>query len=143
MVIDESVVIIAPIEKVWRTFIDLTCWADWNSVLTDISAEHDHISEGENFSCCVRPFIFFPIYFEPKVEEVTPFQRITWVSRKFGIISRHVFSFERASEGVHVRSHEILSGPMMLFAERVMPKEKLGALNQTFLRQLKQEAEKS
>ena len=141
MVIDESVVIIAPIEKVWRTFIDLTCWADWNSVLTDISAQRDLISEGENFRCCVRPYVF-PVYFEAKVEEVTPFHRITWISRKFGITSRHFFSFKQAGEGVHVRSHEFLTGPMMLFPECVMPKKKLGALNQTFLRQLKQEAEK-
>ena len=143
MEIDESVVIIAPIEKVWRRFIDLACWADWNSVLTDISAQRGQIIEGENFRCCVKPYVF-PIYFEPKVEEVTPFKRITWVSRKFGITSRHLFSFKQEGGGVQVRSHEVLTGPMMLLPECVMlmPKEKLRALNRTFLKQLKQGAEK-
>jgi uncharacterized protein YndB with AHSA1/START domain len=33
MIIEESIFINAPIDKVWQTFTDLTCWRQWNSVL--------------------------------------------------------------------------------------------------------------
>jgi uncharacterized membrane protein len=33
MVIEESVHINAPLDKVWTLFTDLACWQDWNSVM--------------------------------------------------------------------------------------------------------------
>jgi uncharacterized protein YndB with AHSA1/START domain len=75
MKIEESIEITANIEKVWETFTDLTGWADWNTVLRNIPPGRKRIREGEKFSCSLSPFAI-PVYFEPEVQEVIPFEKI-------------------------------------------------------------------
>ena len=140
MVIRESIAIRAPIIKVWKVFTDLTCWADWNTVLKDVRAESPAITRGSQFQCCIRPFAL-PLYFEPKVEEVVPFERVCWTGEKFGISSIHEFLFQTHGDTVTVVSEEVFSGLPVTVAGRLFPKWKLVALTREFLEDLRKAAE--
>jgi len=53
--IEETVLISAPRETAWQAFVDLTCWADWNRVLTGVRAAPEAcLVDGSRFSCCLR-----------------------------------------------------------------------------------------
>jgi len=50
--------IAAPRPVAWGAFTDLTCWADWNSVLTKVQPGADtSLVGGNGFSCSLRPFV--------------------------------------------------------------------------------------
>jgi hypothetical protein len=109
MVIEESVLINADINKIWKTFTDLTCWADWNSIATDVASGSGRLEAGERFTFCLRPFDL-PIKIEPKIEEVVPREKVVWTGSRFGIFSRHEFLFQQAANGVLVTSREAFRG---------------------------------
>ena len=77
MVIEESILIASPIEKVWNIFTDLACWSKWNTVMEEVSSESLHSREGGSFRFCIRPFVI-PVYLEPVIEEVVPGKKIAW-----------------------------------------------------------------
>ena len=58
MVIKEVIAIHAPIEKVWNTFTDLTCWRQWNTVIRNVRSEERCLSNGKEVRCCLRPYVF-------------------------------------------------------------------------------------
>lgn len=140
MVIEESILIRGSIGKVWKTFTDLTCWADWNTVLRDVSGKDVCIQEGARFRCCLRPFVF-PVYFEPEIEEVVPFRKIAWRGRKFGILARHEYLFAETENGVLVTSREVFSGQTITMAGPVFPEWRIKELTVSLLRDLKKEVE--
>ena len=140
MVIEEILLVRAPVEIVWQTFVDLTRWADWNSVLKDLRFASGCIEKGSTFSCCVSPYAF-PIYFAPKIEEVVPLQKIVWSGEKFGIRSRHEFLFSRKDKSTEVKSRELFSGIPVSLAGPLFPLERLRKLNLDFLRDLKNASE--
>lgn len=140
MVIEESVLIRSPLDAVWQAFIDLTCWADWNTVLQEVSSPKNCIEEGGTFRCCVKPYRF-PISFEPKVKEVLLHQRIVWEVEKFGIHSTHEFLFRSVEGKTEIISRETFSGIPVDVAGPLFPREKLRKMNADFLRDLREAAE--
>jgi hypothetical protein len=140
MLIEEVLLINASVETVWRTFVDLTRWADWNSVLKDIRFTGKGIEKGFTFSCCVKPYVF-PIYFEPEIVEVVHLERIVWTVEQFGIRSRHEFLFSRKDESTEIISRELFSGIPVNLAGPLFPLERLKKLNSDFLRDLKNASE--
>ena len=140
MVIEETITINAPLSKVWHLFLDLTCWADWNSILGDVMSAETCLIEGGKFSCCIRPYAF-PIYFQPKVVEVIPEKKIVWTGRKYGVSSLHEFFFEETPEGSLIRSREIFSGLPIILGGFLFPKQKLTGLTISFLDDLKRASE--
>jgi hypothetical protein len=140
VVIEESIFINAPVEKVWQTFTDLTCWANWNSVLKDIAAEHSLIQKGATFTCSIRPFVF-PVQFESFIEEVVPLERVVWSGSKYGIFARHVFIFQRKGDRVQVLSTETFKGITIENLKFVFPGWRIRQLTQSFLIDLKKASE--
>jgi len=140
MVIEETIMVHAPVKKVWDVFVDLTCWADWNRVLTDISANQMCLTGGSGFRCCMRPY-FFTVYFEPKVSEVVPYKKIVWTAGKFGISSVHEFIFEERPEGVEIISRERFRGLPVLLGSMFFLQGKIRELTVSFLDGLRQGAE--
>jgi hypothetical protein len=140
MVIEESLIIRAPVKKTWDVFVDLTCWADWNRVLTDISASDMCLTDGSGFRCCMRPY-FFTVYFEPKVSEVIPYRKVVWTAGKFGISSLHEFLFEERPEGVEIISRERFKGVPVLLGAMLFLEGKIRELTVSFLDGLRQAAE--
>jgi len=140
MIIEESVLISAPLKKVWDTFTDLTCWRDWCTVLDDISASTDRITKGKSFKFCIRPFDI-PIHLEPVVEEVIPEKRIVWTGTKLGVSARHKFTFEKKDGKTLLRSRETFSGFMISSMSFIFPKKKLQELSTMILQEIKEASE--
>ncbi len=140
MIIEESIVIRADIEKIWTTLTDLTCWKDWNSGLMDATGETGQLSSGEKFAFCIRPFVF-PVRLRPVIEEVVPKERLVWKGWKFGIFSRHEFLLRQTGEGVLVISRETLRGLPVMFGRFSFPLWKVRELTARMLNDLKKAAE--
>jgi hypothetical protein len=140
MVIEESIVIRADIEKIWTTLTDLTCWKDWNSGLKDARGETGQLSSGEKFTFCIRPFVF-PVRLQPVIEEVVPEERLVWKGSKFGIFSRHEFLLRHIGEGVRVTSRETLRGLPLMFGSLSFPLWKVRELTVGMLNDLKKAVE--
>lgn len=136
MVIGESILINAPVKKVWNTFTDLTCWKDWNTVCGDVSAKTKRITKGKSFKFCIRPFDI-PIHIEPVVEEVIPEKRIVWSGSKHGVDASHEFTFEKKGERTLLRSRETFSGKVISSMKYVFPKRKLQTLSAMMLLEIK------
>lgn len=140
MVIEESVLIASPIEKVWNIFADLTCWSKWNTVMEDVSSESLHIKEGGSFRFCIRPFVI-PVYLEPVIQEVVPGRKITWRGEVFGITAVHEYIFEETGQGVLVTSRETFSGGLVALSGILFSIPRLKELTLKLLTDLKKSAE--
>lgn len=141
MVIEESVHIDAPLDKVWTLFTDLACWRDWNGVMQDVSSDSPSIEKGRAFTFCLRPFIF-PVNIELFVEEVTPNKRVVWIASKFGIFARHEFFFEESGRGALVRSRESFVGMAVDSVPLIFPEKVIREMTRELLIDLKKAAER-
>lgn len=142
MVIEETIIIDASLEKVWDIFTDLTCWKNWCSVIEDISADGKRLEEGNSFKCSIRPFDI-PMDLEPLVEEIIPLELIVWSGKKHGISARHEFTFQINDGRVHLTSRETFSGLFMSPLRFLFPKKKLQELSDKMLKEIKMAAEAS
>jgi hypothetical protein len=122
MVIEEAILISADLGRIWQTFMDLTCWANWNTVATDAASDSGSLEQGKTFTFCLRPFSV-PIMIEPKIEEIVPREKVVWSGGRFGITSRHEFLFQKVANGVLVTSREIFRGlPLRLGGKGITEK---------------------
>jgi len=139
----DTVEIAAPREVVWAAFVDLSCWADWNSVLTRAApaGPESCLLEGGAFSCCLRPYRF-PVTFKARVEEAVAPSRLLWTVRRLGVHSRHWFHLREEGGGTVLESVEELTGLLVTLAGPFFPLGKLRRLGRLFLEELKQEAER-
>jgi hypothetical protein len=142
MIIEESVLINAALKDIWKTFIDLTCWADWNTVASKAASNSGRIEEGERLSFSLRP-VSVPISIEAKIEEVVPREKVVWTGTKFGIFSRHEFLFQQVANGVLVTSREAFRGLPLLFGGITFPESTVRELTVGMLNDLKKAAEKT
>jgi hypothetical protein len=141
MVIEESIIIDADMERVWNTFSDLTCWKDWSETIEDMSSENaTTFREGARLQFCIRPFSV-PINVRPTVGEVIPREKISWHGTKFGIYSEHEYVFRELKGGVKVRSRERFSGMGMKAVGFAFPKKTIREMTVGVLRELKRAAE--
>jgi hypothetical protein len=140
VVIKEVIAIHAPIEKVWNTFTDLTCWRQWNTVIRNVRSEESCLSNGKEVKCCLRPYVF-PIKVRLRVEELIPFELITWSAKKKGLYALHEFIFEKKDNSVLVTSRETFAGLLSSVSGAFLPKRKMQALTLRFLKDLKKASE--
>jgi hypothetical protein len=141
MLIEETIVINADMERVWRTFNDLTCWKDWSETIQDMSSEGTtSLRQGDRLQFCIRPFSV-PINVRPTVGEVIPREKISWHGTKFGIHSEHEYVFRELDRAVEVTSRERFSGIGMKAAGFAFPKKTIRELRVAVLRELKRAAE--
>jgi hypothetical protein len=140
--IEESVVIAAPRAVVWAAFTDLTCWADWNSVLTGVEAAGAScLAAGSGFCCRLRPFVV-AVPFAVHVELAEPPSRLLWVGARWGVRGRHWYRFFEQGAGTRCESDEELTGPTVALAGPLFPLWRFRALTRRFLQDLKAEAER-
>jgi len=142
MTITDSIIIDAPLKKIWQTFTDLTCWTNWNTVIRNVDSKENAIAHGCSIRCSFRPF-FFPIRVKIRIEQVVPYKSVTWSARKKGLTARHEFLFQLHNDAVMVISRETFSGVLTKAYGVFLPKKKIAHLKKTFLKDLKQASEAS
>jgi uncharacterized membrane protein len=139
---DDDIEIDASLEKVWETFTDLTCWADWNSVLTDVKPSSGTcIEAGGSFTCCVSPY-GVPVFFEAKIVEMEPMKRVVWTGARHMVRARHEFLFRSKGGKVTVSSREVLTGIPLIFGGLFFPAGKFRRIKKNFLEDLRNSAER-
>lgn len=140
MEITDEIFINAPIKKVWEIFTNVSCWKNWNTVMSGIDSDENYLVNSKNVKCNFHVFMF-PIKIKIEVEEVSKYEKIVWSAKKGGLNARHEFTFKKHKNGVIVKSREIFSG---LIAKRYfVPQKKIKNLTSTFLQDLKRASEKS
>lgn len=142
MIISESIVINAPLKRVWHTFNDLSCWKDWSTVVSNVTSDSKQLAEGKTFKFCIRPFTF-PMNIEPVVEEVIPGQRVVWSGSKHGITARHEFHFAEQDGKTLLTSREVFRLNWMKRFFFHIPRRRLHMLSLLMLQDLKHAAENS
>lgn len=142
MIVEETILINADLDKVWDTFTDLTCWQSWNSVIRDVDSDSKCLAAGCLFSCNFRPF-FFPINVRIEIKEVKPKKSISWYANKMGLFAEHLFDFQETKEGILVTSTETFEGFFVRSAGFLVPKGKIQNLTKKFLNDLKRASEES
>jgi len=140
MVIEESILINTDLEKIWKVFTDLTCWNNWNSVITNACCDDQCLAHGTVITCCFRPFSF-PINAQIKVNKVVPNECVTWSVRKKGFFANHEFLFQRKEQGIMVTSRETFTGLLVRLFGFLFPKKRMRALTTAFLNDLKMASE--
>lgn len=140
MVIRESININAPMKKVWDTFINLTSWPHWNTVMKDVSSHVENLRHGDAIQCVFRPFLF-PVKLNIRIEEVIPYDRVVWSAKKKGLSAYHEFFFQDQQRGVKVISQETFTGILCSASGLFLPKKKMHSLTKIFLKDLKKVSE--
>jgi len=141
MTIKESIVINSSMEKVWQTFTHLARWADWNTVMHDVCAEEEVLTEGSALKCSFCPFLF-PVEMFITIESVVPRERIVWSSKKSGLSARHAFVFVRDERGVLVISEETFTGFITRALGFQLAVKRIRGLTKHFLQDLKKASER-
>ncbi len=141
MEVAASVIIRAPMEVVWQTFVDVACWQDWNEVIENrTAAQQSALAEGSRLQFCIRPFAF-PIAFEPEIQEIVPHERVVWTGGRYWIHARHEFLFEDFHGTVRVTSREVFEGLPLVLAGFIFPKKRIRRMVMALLDDLKNAAE--
>ena len=140
MVINESIIIHADLQKVWETFTNLTCWINWNTVMQDVKSDEHCLTKSKYLKCCFRPFVF-PIKVKIEIREIVPYQRVVWSAKKKGLSAYHEFIFEKNEKGTSVTSSETFDGFLPKTYAFLLPKGKMRNLTKVFLKDLKKAAE--
>ena len=140
MVIKESVVICSSMEKVWKTFTDVECWMEWNTIMKNVGSDNKVLEEGTNITCSFCPFLF-PIEMKIKVERVIPYDRIVWSAKKKGLSAHHEFFFQEQAKGTLVTSKETFTGLLTKGSGILLPIKKMQTFAKIFLQDLKKVSE--
>ena len=142
LVVEESVEIAAPPEKVWKIFTEEQNWPKWNPVTKRAS----HLSGsrwrlGWQFELVLRNRPFPSLKVRPIVLEVNVPLLVRWFEAVPGFSAMHWFLFEKTETGTRVTSYEEFTGtltPLLrLFSGLIFRMVRL------WLQALKQECEKT
>ncbi len=112
--IQESILIAAPPETVWRPLADPYTWPTWWPGCRDAAAkDRKPLHDGSELRLVLRlGWITMPL--APRVEIATSGRALVWVGRGAGLTGRHAFYLDPQPNGTLVRQHESFSGPGLL-----------------------------
>lgn len=111
LVIDESVEIAAPPEKVWKIFTDEQRWTRWNPVIKSVRGLHGTPwTMGWEFEFVFRNPPLPPVKIRPVLLEVNVPSLVRWFGALPGFSGMHWFLFEKSETGTRATSYEELTG---------------------------------
>jgi len=140
MVIEKSVRIEAPRDKVWETFVNASGWSDWQGAVKNVQCHEGRLCLGGGFSFTVKPFAF-PVTVRAHVDELVPGMKIVWSGGRYGVRAKHVFTFRDVGETTEVVSRETFMGHPLVLKLAGMFLKRLSALSQELLDDLKHKSE--
>jgi uncharacterized protein YndB with AHSA1/START domain len=129
-----TIVIDAPLEKVWRLVVDIDRWPAWNTAVE--SARLDGVLEvGAVFN-----WKSGGLGIRSTIREIDPMRRLVWTGKTIGTSAVHSWLFKATARGVEVTTSETFDG----WLPSVMPRTMQRKLDETLpalLKSLKAAAE--
>ena len=113
IVVEESVEIAAPLDMVWRFFLNFVKWPEWNPVCLGVKS----LVQGTSFGLGWRFELRLKcgplkLTLRPTILENTTPQVIRWLGGWLGVHGMHWFIFEKTETGTRVTSYEEFTGPL-------------------------------
>jgi uncharacterized membrane protein len=100
----ETILIHAPIEKVWAIQSDLENWPSWQADVQSIQLDGE-LKEGTVFRWKAQGLTSTSI-----LKVVAPPNQIGWTGNSMGMKAVHIWHFEATPDGTKVTTEESLSG---------------------------------
>ena len=113
IVVEESVEIAAPVDLIWRFFLNFVKWPEWNPVCLAVKS----LVQGTSFGLGWRFELRLKcgplkLTIQPIILENTTPQVIRWLGGLPGVHGMHWFIFEKTETGTRVTSYEEFTGPL-------------------------------
>lgn len=109
--IEETILIAAPPEVVWKFLADPRSWQHWwPGCRSAESRDRKTLHDGSSIRLALR-LGWVNLTFSVEVEAATPPKTLLWVGRGGGVTGRHAFYLEPRPNGTFVRQQERFAGP--------------------------------
>ncbi len=104
MVARKSILINAPLEKVWKIHSDINGWKDWQSDISKSQLDGT-LKPNEIFTWTSGGF---PV--TSTIQEVVPQRRLGWSGKALGSSAKHIWIFEQQGNSTLVTTEESMEG---------------------------------
>lgn len=110
LTIEETILVGAPPEVVWRLLADTTSWRVWWSACLEVAAKDRRpLHDGSELELLLKPG-WLALRFKPKVLAVTENRALIWQGQGGGVTGRHAFYLDAKPAGTFVRQREDFEG---------------------------------
>ena len=141
MIIEESVMINAPLPVVWQVFSQMEDWEGWNPVCENCCIiSGDSMAENTCFTFSMRPY-YLPIKVQPTITKCDPGKEVIWEGNRFGVYAVHRFIFDEKENGVQLTSSESFRGPLLWLSKLIFIPKRLHRLTRQLMMAIKNQAE--
>ena len=114
LVVEESVEIATPPEKVWNIFTEEQHWPRWNPTVRRVRQQSgERWRLGWEFEFVMKGPLLLPLKVRPVVLEVNVPRLLRWFAAAPGISAMHWFLFEKTETGTRVTSYEEFTGTLV------------------------------
>ena len=111
LVVDDSIAVAAPPERIWRLLEDPATWATWWPACHEArTADRRPLHDGSRFELTLRPS-WMTLHLHGQVGAATPARYLHWEARTLGLVARHAFYLDRRPDGTQLRQQVTLAGP--------------------------------
>ncbi len=108
--VEETTLVGAAPETVWRLVSDPTCWRLWWPGCLEAEAKDRRpLHDGSELRLVVRPS-WIPIRYQARVEVATAPRALIWLARGGGVAVRHHLYLDAKPTGTLVRQREDITG---------------------------------
>ena len=110
LAIEESILIAAPPERVWKLLADPFGWRFWWPQCKAAATEdRKPLRDGSRLELSLQ-LGFLPLTLRPTVEVAQPGKTLLWVGTGLGVTGRHAFYLEPRPNGTWIRQRETFEG---------------------------------
>ena len=137
-VLDTSIDIDAPPQRVWEVLLDFPAWKDWNPFIPSVTGT---LEIGARLRLTVTPPGIKPMEFKPYVFALRPGEEILWGGSFLWVFYRGdhaIFLEPLPGGGTHFRQRERFRGPMVLLMSHMIEATERGyhQMNQALKRRV-------
>jgi hypothetical protein len=100
--IEGSVELDLPIEKLWRAFLDVPRWPEWNPCMWRARVQEGELREGATLAWvfnAIKPWYPYKLPARAEIVEFTPHDRVTWEVSAPGFHAVHSYRFADLGAG--------------------------------------------
>lgn len=114
LTIEETILIAAPPDAVWRLLADLHTWRHWwPGCLEAETSDRKTLRDGSEFRLLLK-LGWFKSRFRPRVNAATVGKTLVWTGQGAGVTGVHAFYLDPRPNGTFVRQQERFSGAGVL-----------------------------